>query len=108
MKMKEPHVIPLAPPAVALMRRLASERIALDGKLPSDALAFSYASDKAISDMTMLKVLRDMSFSAITVHGFRSTFTDWAAEQTAFPKGGRRQGIGAYCSERGRGGVSPQ
>ena len=36
--------------------------------------------------MTMVKVLRDMNLTGITVHGFRSTFTDWAAEQTEFPK----------------------
>jgi integrase len=30
------------------------------------------------------KVLKRMGFS-ITVHGFRSTFRDWAAEQTNFP-----------------------
>lgn len=86
MKMKEPHVIPLALPAVALMRRLASERIALDGEVAPEALVFTHARGKAISDMTMLKVLRDMKFVGITVHGFRSTFTDWAAEQTEFPK----------------------
>ncbi len=86
MKMKEPHVVPLAPPALALMHRLASERKALDGKLVPESLVFSYAGDKAISDMTMVKVLRDMKIASITVHGFRSTFTDWAAEQTEFPK----------------------
>lgn len=86
MKMKEPHVIPLAPPAVALMRRLAGERMALDGELAADGLVFTHSGGKAISDMTMLKVLRDMKFAGVTVHGFRSSFTDWAAEQTEFPK----------------------
>lgn len=86
MKMKEPHVIPLAPPAVELLRRLASDRIALGGNVAPDVLIFSYARNKAISDMTMLKVLRDMNIVGITVHGFRSTFTDWVAEQTEFPK----------------------
>lgn len=32
--------------------------------------------------MAMLKVLERMSFSDLTVHGFRSTFRDWAAERT--------------------------
>lgn len=86
MKMKEPHVIPLSPPAVALMRRLAAERVALDGKLAPGAFIFTHSRGKAISDMTMLKVLRDMKLIGITVHGFRSSFTDWAAEQTEFPK----------------------
>ena len=34
----------------------------------------------------MTKVLRDLGHAKITVHGFRSSFTDWAAERTEFPK----------------------
>ncbi len=37
-----------------------------------------------ISDMTMTKVLRNVGVDC-TVHGFRSSFRDWAAEQTSFP-----------------------
>ncbi len=36
--------------------------------------------------MTMTKVLRDTGHPRITVHGFRSAFTDWAAEATDAPK----------------------
>lgn len=35
--------------------------------------------------MTLTKVLRDMGHASITVHGFRSSFRDWAAEQTTTP-----------------------
>jgi integrase len=35
--------------------------------------------------MTMTKVLRDLGLPKTTVHGFRSSFTDWAAERTKFP-----------------------
>jgi len=31
-------------------------------------------------------LLKRMGRSDLTVHGFRSTFRDWAAEQTAFPR----------------------
>ena len=41
---------------------------------------------KPISDMTMTKLLRDDGITGVTVHGFRSAFTDWAAETTDFPK----------------------
>ena len=34
--------------------------------------------------MTLTKALRDMHVPC-TVHGFRSTFRDWAAEQTSLP-----------------------
>jgi integrase len=33
----------------------------------------------------MTAVLKRMARGDITVHGFRSTFTDWVAEQTAYP-----------------------
>jgi integrase len=36
--------------------------------------------------MTLTKVLRDMGHAQITVHGFRSSFRDRAAEQTATPE----------------------
>ena len=36
--------------------------------------------------MTMTKLLRDAGITGVTVHGFRSAFTDWAAETTDFPK----------------------
>lgn len=41
---------------------------------------------KPLSNMAMLKTLARMGHDEITVHGFRSTFRDWAAEQTNFPR----------------------
>ena len=38
-----------------------------------------------LSGMAMLMLLRRLKRKDITVHGFRSTFRDWVAEQTAFP-----------------------
>ena len=38
-----------------------------------------------ISNMTMASVLKRMGRLDITVHGFRSTFRDWAAERTNYP-----------------------
>jgi integrase len=35
--------------------------------------------------MAMLKLLERMGRADLTVHGFRSTFRDWAAERTNFP-----------------------
>ncbi len=34
----------------------------------------------------MSMLLRRMGRDAITVHGFRSTFRDWAGETTSFPR----------------------
>jgi integrase len=36
--------------------------------------------------MGMAQVLRRIGRGDITVHGFRSTFMDWAHERTAYPK----------------------
>lgn len=36
--------------------------------------------------MTMTKVLHDLGHERVTGHGFRSSFTDWAAEKTKTPK----------------------
>nr|WP_229362264.1 site-specific integrase [Sphingomonas sp. PL-96] len=86
MKMKEAHVVPLAPAAVTLLRALQIRHLELHGEVRPQSLLFSSRGDKPISDMTMLKVLRDMKIPNATVHGFRSTFTDWAAESTKVPK----------------------
>jgi integrase len=38
-----------------------------------------------LSNMAMLKLLERMGRDDLTVHGFRSTFRDWASERTNFP-----------------------
>ena len=53
-----------------------------------DALVFPSPSnpDRPLSDMTLAAVLKKMARTDITVHGFRSTFRDWAGETTNFPR----------------------
>ena len=80
MKMRQPHVVPLSTESVAILRRRWRLRDTDEG------LVFSTHGVKPLSDMTMTKVLRDLGFAKTTVHGFRSSFTDWAAEKTRFPK----------------------
>jgi integrase len=41
---------------------------------------------RPLSNMAMLTLLKRMKRTDITPHGFRSTFRDWAAEQTNFPR----------------------
>ena len=43
------------------------------------------ARGKPLSEMAMAMQLRRMKADDITVHGFRSTFRDWASETTSFP-----------------------
>ncbi len=42
--------------------------------------------EKPLSSMAMTKVLERMGVGAVTVHGFRSTFRDWVAERTRYPR----------------------
>ncbi len=86
MKMKEAHIVPLASSAVKLLRQLREKQIEIAGEPTSATLLFTFTGVKPISDMTMLKVLRDMKVQNATVHGFRSSFTDWVAECTDVPK----------------------
>lgn len=80
MKAGEAHVVPLSEPALVILRRRWKAR-------PSDeAFVFSANGDRPIGDMTITKVMRDAGIADYTVHGFRSTFTDWTAEKTDFPK----------------------
>ncbi len=42
-------------------------------------------SNTSLSNMALLGVLKRMKRTDITIHGFRSTFRDWAAERTSYP-----------------------
>jgi len=42
--------------------------------------------DKALSNMAMAKMLSLLGYDEFTVHGFRSTFKDWACDCTTFPR----------------------
>jgi integrase len=79
MKMKRPHVVPLSPEAIDVLQRAATFRD------PTTDLVFpGQKLKKPLSDMSLLKILRDMDLQ-FTVHGFRSAFRDWVAEQTNYP-----------------------
>jgi integrase len=41
---------------------------------------------RPLSNMSMIMLLRRMSRPDLTVHGFRSTFRDWSAEATNYPR----------------------
>ncbi len=58
----------------------------MDSKV-SDYVFYGRGTTKPISNMTMLNYLqRKEGCEKITVHGFRSTFRDWAAEKAKFPR----------------------
>jgi integrase len=79
MKAKREHIVPLSPPALKVLEQLALLRTGQAGEP-----IFAATRGKAISDMTISKVLRDMGLTD-TVHGFRSAFKDWASEASSYP-----------------------
>jgi integrase len=79
MKGGKPHRVPLSKPALAILREMAKLQ---DG---SGLVFLGLKRGVLMSDMTLTAVLRRMGQSDITVHGFRSTFRDWAAEATSHP-----------------------
>lgn len=77
MKRGKAHIVPLSDSALAVLAKADALR------LVDTDVVFPGATGKPLSDMTLLKVLRDMS-EPFHVHGFRSALTDWAANE-GFP-----------------------
>jgi len=74
MKRSKAHMVPLSEAALAVLARADALR------LVDTDIVFPGVAGAPMSDMTLLKVLRDMS-EPFHVHGFRSAFTDWAANE---------------------------
>jgi integrase len=77
MKSGKEHRVPLSARALAIIERMRK-----------DGAEYIFPGRKAgtpLSNMAMAELLKEMGRTEITVHGFRSTFRDWAAEQTNFP-----------------------
>jgi integrase len=77
MKAAQSHRVPLSAEAIAILEALPREG------------EFVFPGGKArrsLSNMAMTMVLRRMGRGEVTVHGFRSSFRDWAAERTNFPR----------------------
>ena len=76
MKMKKEHRVPLSQAAIDLLKSVP--RLDTPNIFPS-------SKNGMLSDMTLSAILRRMNIEAVP-HGFRSTFRDWCAEQTAYPR----------------------
>jgi integrase len=73
------HRIPLSDRAVRILSALKKEQL-------SDWVFPGGKAGKGLSNMALLALLKRMGRSDLTVHGFRSTFRDWAAERTNYPR----------------------
>lgn len=97
MKAGKEHRVPLTAEAVALLSAMAPK-----DKRRADAYIFAAAKGGQLSDMTVSAVMRRMQEAEVEAgragyldprnkrpavpHGLRSTFRDWAAERTEYPR----------------------
>lgn len=73
------HRVPLSAPALAILAEMSAIRA-------SDYVFPGGKRGRPPSNMAMLELLKRMDRSDLTVHGFRSSFKDWASETTHFPR----------------------
>jgi integrase len=86
MKAAKEHRVPLAARSLEILEALRKDAIAASKSNELEASAYIFAGPKPgepLSTMAMAMLLRRMK-KAITVHGFRSSFRDWASETTGF------------------------
>lgn len=80
MKAGQPHQVPLSEGALSVLRALRPPNPG------AGEAVFRSSRGGALSNMSMSMLLRRLGHDAITVHGFRSTFRDWAGETTKFAR----------------------
>lgn len=83
-KLTAPHRVPLSPPALAILELLHRDR--LEPLSPADHVFPGGSKGGGLSCNALLALLKRMGRDDITSHGFRSTFREWAAELTVFPR----------------------
>ena len=77
MKAGREHTVPLSDRAVQILEALPGV----------GELVFPGAREgRPLSDMAMTQLLRGMNGNGYRVHGFRSTFRDWAGDHTNFDR----------------------
>ena len=80
MKAGREHRVPLSDAALAILREMEALKDA------SGLVFMGRHGGVPMSDMTLTAVLRRMGRGDLTAHGFRSTFRDWCAESTNYPR----------------------
>lgn len=78
MKGGREHRVPLVPRALKILKAMKKVRT-------STFIFPGFRDDRPLSDMSLSAVLRRLKVDA-TVHGFRSSFRDWAGDSTDFPR----------------------
>jgi integrase len=79
MKAGREHRVPLSGRAFAIVKDLAKTHA-------GDFIFAGQTRSKPLSNMAMDMMLRRMKREDVTVHGFRSSFRDWAGNVSSFPR----------------------
>jgi integrase len=91
------HRVPLSASAVAVLEA----QFKAQGKAESDAFVFPGGkAKKPLSENAMLALLTRMKRDDLTAHGFRSSFRDWAAEQTNYPREAAEMALAHVVSDK--------
>lgn len=96
MKAGREHRVPLSRPAMEILERQRDAWFEIEARRhrktlkagevgPLGPVFWGQLAGKGLSNMALLAVLRRMGRGDLTSHGFRSSFRDWAAEETDFP-----------------------
>jgi integrase len=78
MKGKREHDVPLSERVLEILHALPRER--------GNPYVFTGREAKPLSNMAMLELVRGTAGNGYTMHGFRSSFRDWAGDRTNFPR----------------------
>lgn len=79
MKAGREHRVPLSARCIAILERTRALAAGSDHVFPGQSI------EKPLSNMALLMQLRRWELK-VTAHGFRSSFRDWAAEETSYPR----------------------
>jgi integrase len=79
MKADKEHRVPLSAGAIVILKQMQEIR-------QSDYVFPGRLEGRPIGDNTIWQLAKEAAGSDITIHGLRSSFRDWAAERTSFPR----------------------
>lgn len=77
MKAGREHRVPLSDRAIDILKAAGPK---------ADGFVFQTQGGDGLSNAAMTALLKRMAYGHITAHGFRSTFRDWVAESTNYPR----------------------
>ena len=81
MKAGREHRVPLSPAAMDVLQQAAEL-----GQHPDAPVFIGRKEGAPLSNMALIMTLRRLGRGDLTAHGFRSSFRDWTAENTNYPR----------------------